>query len=172
MSNGGLLEKISEQQPEILDVEISTESSEGTSNIGSSRVPITVIASSVLFLVYYAMQFGIFIDYDWKISLFLLSLSFAILWFGFDLGIPIGANSENFRKLAASLVIASFLAAAALPVIVVGILGGDLSLDVLEYDEDGEEITLTLRKNGLGTDIFEAQLSIEHQEVVVWEDST
>lgn len=172
MSNGGLLEKISEQQPEILDVEISTESSEGTSNIGSSRVPITVFASSVLFLVYYAMQFGIFLDYDWKISLFLLSLSFAILWFGFDLGIPIGANSENFRKLAASLVIASFLAAAALPVIVVGILGGDLSLDVLEYDEDGEEITLTLRKNGLGTDVFEAQLSIEHQEVVVWEDST
>jgi len=127
-----------------------------------------LLISLLLLLAYTAMQFGIFLDYDLKVVLALLATIFVILWVGFDLGLPSG---ENFNKVTASLVTASFLAVSALPVVFVAILGGDLSLDVLEYEEDGEEITLTLRKNGIGSDSFDAEISISWQESIVWSDN-
>ena len=161
----GLLEKISEQRPEMLDAEINEQAQK---KLGSSRIAVTLLISLLLLLAYTAMQFGIFLDYDLKVVLALLATIFVILWVGFDLGLPSG---ENFNKVTASLVTASFLAVSALPVVFVAILGGDLSLDVLEYEEDGEEITLTLRKNGIGSDSFDAEISISWQESIVWSDN-
>ena len=161
----GLLEKISEQRPEMLDAEINEQAQK---KLGSSRIAVTLLISLLLLLAYTAMQFGIFLDYDLKVVLALLATIFVILWVGFDLGLPSG---ENFNKVTASLVTASFLVVSALPVVFVAILGGDLSLDVLEYEEDGEEITLTLRKNGIGSDSFDAEISISWQESIVWSDN-
>ena len=161
----GLLEKISEQRPEMLDAEINEQAQK---KLGSSRIAVTLLISLLLLLAYTAMQFGIFLDYDLKVVLALLATIFVILWVGFDLGLPSG---ENFNKVTASLVTASFLAVSALPVVFVAILGGDLSLDLVEYEEDGEEITLTLRKNGIGSDSFDAEISISWQESIVWSDN-
>jgi hypothetical protein len=165
MNKQGLLEKISEQQPEMLDAEINDHPEK---KIDASRIAATLLIGALPLLAYYAMQFGIFLDYDLKVALVLLGALFAILWLGFDLGLPSGGN---FSKVSASLVTASFLIASALPVVFVAILGGDLSLDVLEYEEDGEEITLTLRKNGIGSDSFDAEISIERQESVIWSNT-
>ena len=166
MSKQGLLEKISEQQPDFLDAEINDPPKE---KLDASRVAATLVITTLSLLVYFAMQFGIFFDYDLKVVVALLAGSFAILWLGFDLGIP--GSRANFSKVTASLVTASFLLVSVLPVVFIAILGGDLSLDLLGYEEDGEEITLTLRKNGIGSDSFDANLSIERQGSIIWSNS-
>jgi hypothetical protein len=166
MSKQGLLEKISEQQPDFLDAEINDPPKE---KLDASRVAATLVVTTLSLLVYFAMQFGIFFDYDLKVVVALLAGSFAILWLGFDLGIP--GSRANFSKVTASLVTASFLLVSVLPVVFIAILGGDLSLDLLGYEEDGEEITLTLRKNGIGSDSFDANLSIERQGSIIWSNS-
>ena len=166
MSKQGLLEKISEQQPDFLDAEINDPPKE---KLDASRVAATLVITTLSLLVYFAMQFGIFFDYDLKVVVALLVGSFAILWLGFDLGIP--GSRANFSKVTASLVTASFLLVSVLPVVFIAILGGDLSLDLLGYEEDGEEITLTLRKNGIGSDSFDANLSIERQGSIIWSNS-
>jgi len=168
VSQGGLLEKISEQQPDLLDAEIDVQTSGKRRKLDPLRIAVTLMISTIFLLVYFAMQFGIIFDYDLKIIIALLGGALAVLWFGFDLGIP--GSEDNFRKVAASLLTASFLLVSSLPVVFIAIIGGDLSLDVLEYEENGEEITLTLRKNGLGSDSFEADLSIERQRGVIWSD--
>ncbi len=170
VSNGGLLGKISEQQSEILEGVVEKNSSENVEKIGTSRIAVTLILSALPILAYYAMQFGVLFDYDLKVSLVLLVIPFAILWLGFDLGLP--GYSGNFRKVAATIVTSSFLLVSILPVIFIAILGGSLSLDLIEYDEeDGNEITLTLRKNGIGSDGFDANISIERQDSVIWSNS-
>lgn len=166
MSKQGLLEKISEQQPDFLDAEINDPPKE---KLDASRVAATLVITTLSLLVYFAMQFGIFFDYDLKVVVALLAGSFAILWLGFDLGVP--GSRANFSKVTASLVTASFLLVSVLPVVFIAILGGDLSLDLLGYEEDGEEITLTLRKNGIGSDSFDANLSIERQGSIIWSNS-
>jgi len=166
MSKQGLLEKISEQQPDFLDAEINDPPKE---KLDASRVAATLVITTLSLLVYFAMQFGIFFDYDLKVVVAHLAGSFAILWLGFDLGIP--GSRANFSKVTASLVTASFLLVSVLPVVFIAILGGDLSLDLLGYEEDGEEITLTLRKNGIGSDSFDANLSIERQGSIIWSNS-
>ena len=166
MSKQGLLEKISEQPPDFLDAEINDPPKE---KLDASRVAATLVITTLSLLVYFAMQFGIFFDYDLKVVVALLAGSFAILWLGFDLGIP--GSRANFSKVTASLVTASFLLVSVLPVVFIAILGGDLSLDLLGYEEDGEEITLTLRKNGIGSDSFDANLSIERQGSIIWSNS-
>ena len=168
MSQGGLLEKISEHQPNLLNAEIEDQTLGKKKKLDSSRIAATLLVALLSFLVYFAMQFGILFDYDLKRIIALLAASFAVLWLGLDLGVP--GSEGNFRKFAASLVTASFLLVSALPVVFIAIMGGDLSLDVLEYEENGEEITLTLRKNGLGSDSFEAALSIDRQGSVIWSD--
>ncbi len=166
MSKQGLLEKISEQQPDFLDAEINEVPKE---KLDASRIAATLVITTLSLLVYFAMQFGIFFDYDSKVVVSLLAGSFAILWLGFDLGIP--GSRANFSKVTASLVTASFLLVSVLPVVFIAILGGDLSLDLLGYEEDGDEITLTLRKNGIGSDSFDANLSIERQGSIIWSNS-
>jgi hypothetical protein len=165
MSKQGLLEKISEQQSDFLDAEINDPPKE---KLDASRIAATLVITTLSLLVYFAMQFGIFFDYDLKVAVALLAGSFAILWLGFDLGIP---GRANFSKVTASLVTASFLLVSVLPVVFIAILGGDLSLDLLGYEEDGDEITLTLRKNGIGSDSFDANLSIERQGSIIWSNS-
>ncbi|HIG33275.1 MAG TPA: hypothetical protein EYQ11_00115 [Candidatus Poseidoniales archaeon] len=165
MSKQGLLEKISEQQLDFLDAEINDPTKE---KLDASRIAATLVITTLSLLVYFAMQFGIFFDYDLKVVVALLAGSFAILWLGFDLGIP---GRANFSKVTASLVTASFLLVSVFPVVFIAILGGDLSLDLLGYEEDGEEITLTLRKNGIGSDSFDANLSIERQGSIIWSNS-
>ena len=166
MSKQGLLEKISEQQSDFLDAEINDPPRE---KIDASRIAATLVITTLSLVVYFAMQFGIFFDYDLKVSVAILLGSFAILWLGFDLGVP--GSGANFSKVTASLVTASFLLVSVLPVVFIAILGGDLSLDLLGYEEDGEEITLTLRKNGIGSDSFDANLSIERQGSIIWSNS-
>tara|TARA_B100001094_G_scaffold251246_1_gene249004 strand:+ start:4156 stop:5460 length:1305 start_codon:yes stop_codon:yes gene_type:complete len=169
----GLLEKISEQlpemsseqHPEMLDAEIDEQSHK---KLDSSRIAVTLLISLIPILAHTAMQFGIFLNYDLKVVLALLGSTFVILWLGFDLGVP---SRGNFRKVTASLVTASFLIVSALPIVFVAVLGGELSLDVLEYQEDGEEITLTLRKNGIGSDSFDAEISILWQESIIWSNT-
>ncbi len=168
----GLLEKISEQLPEMTSEQhpgmLDAEINEQTRNkIGSARIAVTLLLSLLPLLAYTAMQFGIFLDYDLKAVIALLGSIFVILWLGFGLGIP---TDENFNKVSASLVAASFLIVSALPVVFVAVLGGDLSLGLIEYQEDGEEITLTLRKNGIGSDSFDAEISISWQESIIWSD--
>lgn len=126
MSKQGLLEKISEQQPDFLDAEINEVPKE---KLDASRIAATLVITTLSLLVYFAMQFGIFFDYDSKVVVSLLAGSFAILWLGFDLGIP--GSRANFSKVTASLVTASFLLVSVLPVVFIAILGGDLSLDLL-----------------------------------------
>jgi len=166
MSKQGLLEKISEQQSDFLDAEINDPPRE---KIDASRIAATLVITTLSLVVYFAMQFGIFFDYDLKVSVAILLGSFAILWLGFDLGVP--GSGANFSKVTASLVTASFLLVSILPVVFIAILGGELSLDLLGYEEDGEEITLTLRKNGIGSDSFDANLSIERQGSIIWSNS-
>ena len=72
----GLLEKISEQRPEMLDAEINEQAQK---KLGSSRIAITLLISLLLLLAYTAMQFGIFLDYDLKVVLALLATIFVIL---------------------------------------------------------------------------------------------
>lgn len=163
------MEKISEQQQDFLEAEVGNQIPGQKKKLDTPRVAGTIFISIILVMIYFAMQFGIIFDYDLKIILLLLLGTLAVLWLGLDIGIP--GSGDNFRKVAASLVTASFLVVSALPVAFIAIMGGDLSLDLLEYEENGEEITITLRKNGLGSDSFEADLSIDRQENVIWSDT-
>ena len=163
MSEGGLLQKaMDQQQPTDSDVISAVIAEDGDSdNISLSKVFKTLLLAAVLPMGI-LMWFGIYIDFIPLSILYPVVLigSMAVVWKFLRIGLPASAGGNGINASRAVIVVATYLTMILIPVILGGLLVGEMSLGEVEYSEDGSTLEIKIRQNGGSADQVQAVISI------------
>ena len=163
MSEGGLLQKaMDQQQPTDSDVISAVIAEDGDSdNISLSKVFKTLLLAAVLPMGI-LMWFGIYIDFIPLSILYPVVLigSMAVVWKFLRIGLPASAGGNGINASRAVIVVATYLTMILIPVILGGLLVGEMSLGDVEYSEDGSTLEIKIRQNGGSADEVQAVISI------------
>ena len=163
MSEGGLLQKaMDQQQPTDSDVISAVIAEDGDSdNISLSKVFKTLLLAAVLPMGI-LMWFGIYIDFIPLSILYPVVLigSMAVVWKFLRIGLPASAGGNGINASRAVIVVATYLTMILIPVILGGLLVGEMSLGDVEYSEDGSTLEIKIRQNGGSADQVQAVISI------------
>ncbi len=163
MSEGGLLQKaMDQQQPTDSDVISAVIAEDGDSdNISLSKVFKTLLLAAVLPMGI-LMWFGVYIDFIPLSILYPVVLigSMAVVWKFLRIGLPASAGGNGINASRAVIVVATYLTMILIPVILGGLLVGEMSLGEVEYSEDGSTLEIKIRQNGGSADQVQAVISI------------
>lgn len=163
MSEGGLLQKaMDQQQPTDSDVISAVIAEDGDSdNIPLSKVFKTLLLAAVLPMGI-LMWFGIYIDFIPLSILYPLVLisSMAVVWKFLRIGLPDSAGGNGINASRAVIVVGTYLTMVLIPVILGGLLVGEMSIGDVEYSEGGSTLEIKIRQNGGSADQVQAVISI------------
>lgn len=154
MSDGGLLQKATNQRPdndatnELVAATIIPDSQD--SDMSSLKdVAITLSYGAVLpFFV--VMWFGVYLDF---ISLTILSplvmiSSLAFVWWKLNLGLPAFAGGNGLDMKKSFAIFSTYILLLGIPLLLATLLVGDISLGDVTFDDSGDELEVKIRQNG------------------------
>jgi len=151
-----------QQQPTDSDVISAVIAEDGDSdNIPLSKVFKTLLLATVLPMGI-LMWFGVYIDFIPLSILYPVVLigSMAVVWKFLRIGLPASAGGNGINASRAVIVVATYLTMILIPVILGGLLVGEMSLGDVEYSEDGSTLEIKIRQNGGSADQVQAVISI------------
>ena len=163
MSDGGLLQKAMEQQQptdsEVVAAVIAEHSD--SDPISLSKVFSTLFVGAILPMAL-LMWFGIYLDFIPLSILNPLVLigSMIIVWRHLRIGLPASAGGNGMNSARAGIVAGTYLSMILIPVILGGLLVGEMSLGEVEFSEDGSTMEVKIRQNGGSADPVDATISI------------
>ena len=108
------------------------------------------------------MWFGIYLDFIPLSILNPLVLigSMIIVWRHLRIGLPASAGGNGMNSARAGIVAGTYLSMILIPVILGGLLVGEMSLGEVEFSEDGSTMEVKIRQNGGSADPVDATISI------------
>lgn len=161
MSDGGLLQKALDQQENDLVAEVATtvQNDNQEASIKDAIVAISLLAVLPITLTFFFVMWSQ-IHLPWLMPT-VAALSLGAIWWKLGIGAPDSVGGGGVNQALASLVITSFAAVLAGPVIFGLVLDGELSVGQVEYSEDGEQISVKLRQNTLSGTEAEATYLIQ-----------
>ncbi|MEC7706369.1 MAG: hypothetical protein VX723_00230 [Candidatus Thermoplasmatota archaeon] len=163
MSNGGLLQKAMEQQSTTDSEVVAAVIAENSDSeaIPISKVLSTLAVGAVLPMVI-LMWFGIYLDFIPLSLLFPLVCvgSMALVWRHLRIGLPTSAGGNGMNAARAGIVVGTYLTMILIPIILGGILVGEMSLGEVEFSEDGSTMEVKIRQNGGSANPVDATISI------------
>ena len=108
------------------------------------------------------MWFGIYLDFIPLSILYPVVLigSMAIVWKHLRIGLPTSAGGSGMNAARAGIVVVTYLTMILLPVILAGVLVGEMSLGEVEFSDDGSTMEVKVRQNGGSSDPVQATISI------------
>ena len=108
------------------------------------------------------MWFGIYIDFIPLSILYPLVLisSMAVVWKFLRIGLPDSAGGNGINASRAVIVVGTYLTMILIPVILGGLLVGEMSIGDVEYSEGGSTLEIKIRQNGGSADQVQAVISI------------
>jgi len=163
MSDGGLLQKAMEQQqPTDSEVVSAVIAEDGESDtVPFSKVFTTLFLGAILPMAI-LMWFGIYLDFIPLSILYPVVLigSMAIVWKHLRIGLPTSAGGSGMNAARAGIVVVTYLTMILLPVILAGVLVGEMSLGEVEFSDDGSTMEVKVRQNGGSSDPVQATISI------------
>ena len=167
MSDGGLLEKVAEQQDQVIVAEEAGSTAIETGSAGLAKITTTLLLFGLVPILF-VMWFGVYLDFIPFLLPGVVVASFGAIWWRLEIGLPDFASGDGVNPILAGVVSSSFLVMLLIPAILSVVLEGDLSMGEVEFSEDGEQITVKLRQNTLTSKDINATIVIEQGGSVVW----
>ena len=167
MSDGGLLEKVAEQQDQVIVAEEAGSTAIETGSAGLAKITTTLLLFGLVPIIF-VMWFGVYLDFIPFLLPGVVVASFGAIWWRLEIGLPDFASGDGVNPILAGVVSSSFLVMLLIPAILSVVLEGDLSMGEVEFSEDGEQITVKLRQNTLTSKDINATIVIEQGGSVVW----
>ena len=167
MSNGGLLEKASDQPAPSAVVADVVETPSG--NVGVMAGARDVILFGMVPLALFRW-FEVYLDFIPFLMPSVIIVTFGLVCWRLG-AVSISFNGPKVNAAIAGVVVGIYSVMLLVPLVMGMILEGNLSVGEVEFSDDGEEITVKLRQNTISSKDVEASVSVLQSGQEVWSSS-